>query len=130
MQFTKIIITSAKKTTAVLILIVFSKQHQQTQRSKLISSLLIVFVDNSTEDLEGFLHGREAAVLVVTVVDAGVTVAADLDIKAGRLEVSHKGEAAGDGVGLALTKNVSSSSVQVLEGRRVKVDRYALYTKF
>ena len=60
-------------------------------------------------------------------VDAGVTVAADLDIKAGRLEVSYQGEAAGDGVGLALSENVASRSVQVFEGRGVKVDRYALY---
>ena len=62
-------------------------------------------------------------------VDAGVTVAADLDVKAGRLEVSYQGEAASDGVRLALSENVTSGSVQVLEGRGVKVDCYALYTK-
>jgi hypothetical protein len=63
------------------------------------------------------------------VVDTGVAVAADLYVKASRLEVSYEGQTAGDGVRLALSKNLTSSSVQVFEGWGVKVDSYALYTK-
>ena len=50
-------------------------------------------------------------------VDAGVAIATDLYIKAGCLEVPHQGKAASDGVRLALTKNIASCSVEVLEGR-------------
>ena len=83
----------------------------------LYNSLFVVFVDDSTEDLEGTLHGREAAVLIVSMIDTGVTIATDLDVKAGRLEVSYQRQTASDGVGLALSENVASSSVEVLEGR-------------
>ena len=83
----------------------------------LYNSLFIVFVDDSTEDLEGTLHGREGAVLIVSMVDTGVTIATDLDVKAGRLEVSYQRQTASDGVGLALSENVTSSSVEVFEGR-------------
>ena len=61
-------------------------------------------------------------------VDTGVTIATDLDVKAGRLEVSYQRQTASDGVGLALSENVTSSSVKVFEGRRVQVDCYALQT--
>ena len=52
-------------------------------------SSVIVFADHPAEDLETFLHGREAAVLIVTVVDAGVTVATQLYVEAFSLKVAR-----------------------------------------
>ena len=52
-------------------------------------SSVIVFADHPAEDLEPFLHGREAAVLIVTMVDAGVTIAAQLYVEAFSLKVAH-----------------------------------------
>ena len=54
------------------------------------TSLFIVFVDDATEDLESLLHGREAAVLIVTMVDTGVAISTDLNIEASILEVSYE----------------------------------------
>ena len=91
------------------------------------TSLFIVFVDDTTEDLKGILHGRETAVLIVTMVDTGVAIATDLDVKASCLEVSYQWQTASDGVGLALTKNIFSGSVEVRERRGIQVDSYALH---
>ena len=88
----------------------------------------IVFVDDPTEDLEGLVHGRKTAVLIVSVVDTRVTIATDLDIKPSFLEVTYEWQTASDGVRLALPKNVTSSSIQMLESRRVQVDRNALWS--
>ena len=52
--------------------------------------LLVVLIYYPTQDLEGFLHGREAAVLIVTMVDTGVTIATDLYIEPSLLEVSYQ----------------------------------------
>ena len=49
---------------------------------------MIVFADHPAEDLETFLHGREAAVLIITMLDTGVTVAAQLYVEAFFLKVN------------------------------------------
>lgn len=88
--------------------------------------LLVVAVQYATQDVEGVLHGAEAAVLVVSMVHAGMAVATHLHVKPSLLQVPHQRQAPCDGVRLALPQHMLSGRVQVLEGRRVQVTGDAL----
>ena len=78
--------------------------------------LLVELVQQCGQDLESFLHDRESAVLIVSMVDTAVAIATHLYVKLCLLEVSNQWEAASDGVWLALTHHLLRSLLKFLEG--------------